>query len=230
MPSFLKTLAMVDGLVAGNTPIAALIRHAEREALPGTRGEALATIEVPLVDSGRQDALRLGRALRGRAPLRLCHSPAPRCAETARLIARGCSSRGGESTMLGHLDQLLGPFIHDTKSVLELARRSGPGFVRDWFDGRLPPEMLQSRGQAAASQLRVLLRCLDHPARALTLCVTHDWNIMSVREEFFGMRHEDVGWLPYLDGIVAARTDGALLLGCQGRTRHLSLRELDALS
>ncbi len=48
----------------------------------------------------------------------------------------------------------------------------------------------------------------DGGADRLDIHVSHDWEISLLREELFGLRYEDVGWPPFMDGILF-RTDGA---------------------
>jgi hypothetical protein len=44
----------------------------------------------------------------------------------------------------------------------------------------------------------------------LDLHVSHDWNIIVLRELVCGVRHEDAGWLDFLDGVVFTPTAAGL--------------------
>ena len=46
----------------------------------------------------------------------------------------------------------------------------------------------------------------------LHVLVTHDWNVLSVREGFMGMRHERDGWPDFMDGVVVTRAGAQVCL------------------
>ena len=199
-----KILEPLSSLPDG--PAALMVRHAERYRIEAyTNG-----FNVPLTDRGHADALQLGGHLAPWSPIELWHSPAPRCADTARRLAEGAIAKGGQARVVGSDERLLGPYLRDVETVLEIAQRLGRGFLRQWFDGHLDPSIIQGRDATARGQLDVVLEKLLVLERGLVVVVSHDWNILSVRESYMGVRHEDIGWLSFLDGVAMAPAGGDL--------------------
>jgi hypothetical protein len=189
-------------------PAALLIRHAERGPIPDpTLGH-----DVPLTDKGREDARALGRQLARHARVRARHSPVPRCAETARLIVDGTLEAGGEGELLGPHDALGGVYMVRPREALLAARDLGAAFLRHWFDGDLRPGLVVPRARAARLVLASANEGVRHGPGDLVVSVTHDWNLLAAREEFFGLRHEEAGWIGYLDGIALGQAGDEIVL------------------
>lgn len=215
-PSPLPTPGILRALdtLGPASPVALLMRHSER--LPVLYS---AHYDVPLTENGRRMAHDLGRALAPRGRIVLYHSFIPRCGETASCIADGAREAGAEATVIGVLDDLAGPYLKDRDAVMDLADTMTPErFLRAWFDGALPEAILAPLHEAAASQLRPVHLALGRHPDALSVLVSHDWNLMTVREACLGARHEDVGWLPFLDGVAATpAANGGLTLAWADR-------------
>jgi hypothetical protein len=62
------------------------------------------------------------------------------------------------------------------------------------------------RGIASRKLELVTARLHEPPidGRRLDLHVSHDWNIIVLRELLLGVRHEEAGWLTFLDGVAFA--------------------------
>lgn len=189
-------------------PAALLIRHAEREHIHDPARSA----DVPLTAAGRRAARRLGEALAevsGGSPIiAVGHSPVPRCVDTAGLLADGLAASGITVVRLGSLGFLGGAYLRDVEAALGLARDRGGAFVREWFDGRLPPHLLVPLDETARTQVQGAHHALG--TAGLAVLVTHDWNVMAVRERFFGIRHEEAGLLDFLDGVAVTPRGGAI--------------------
>jgi phosphohistidine phosphatase SixA len=191
------------------TAISLLIRHAERDPID-TMANALAPT---LTVKGKNDSYKLGRMLAPFGPFTIFHSPVPRCQETAQSISEGISSCKINATVAGMLLDLGGPYITgDWDGIVKSIDRLGhANFVRKWFDNELPPELIMSLPEAARIQLRILVDTL-RSSDTSSIHVTHDWNIMIVREYYFHLRHEDIGDPDYLDGVLAYLRDTILHL------------------
>ena len=195
--------------IAGRAPISLIIRHAERN--PIVRMEA--AFDALLTEKGKEDARDLGKRLSALGPIRLYSSPIERCVQTAEYIKRGITEGDGTGVFEGSLPDLGGPYITGlwedvVRKVEELGQ---PVFVRKWFDGELPESLVMPLEQAARNQVSILRRQLGDGAHS-SVNVTHDWNIMILREYFFNLRHDDIAAPPYLDGIAAYMEKGALRL------------------
>jgi hypothetical protein len=67
--------------------------------------------------------------------------------------------------------------------------------------------------QAAGGQLAVLASQLADPDwSGLSLNVTHDWNMLLVRNHYFDLDQGALGWPDYLEGVAAFLEDGRLVL------------------
>jgi hypothetical protein len=87
----------------------------------------------------------------------------------------------------------------------------GPDFLRQWFDGLVPSGWIEPIGATASGQVRSAIAEFDNDLEPrLAILISHDWNLMAVREYFFGIRHEDAGWIDFLDGIVIRPTAGGV--------------------
>ena len=196
-------------LIAGRAPVSLIIRHAERS--PIVRMEA--AFDALLTEKGKEDARGLGKRLSALGPIRLYSSPIERCVQTAEYITRGITEGDGSGVFEGSLPDLGGPYI--TGAWEDVVRRieelGHQGFVRKWFNGELPESLVMPLEQAARNQLGILRRQLVDGAPS-SVNVTHDWNIMILREYFFNLRHDDIATPPYLDGIAAYTENGKLCL------------------
>jgi len=189
-------LTLLNGPSRGG-PRAVIVRHAARHPIEDIRR----SLEVGLTEQGMEDAERFGRSLRGYR-LRLFHSPAVRCRETAEAIRRGAEAAGALVSLVSPEPALCAPYLKDDACLAE-ASRLGKGFIRAWFDGQFPERWICRPSVAADMVLGPVLARLSEPGGEgrLDIHVSHDWEISLLREELLGVRHEEAGWPAYLDGI-----------------------------
>lgn len=183
-------------------PLAATLRHAERHPITDP-----AWPDLPeLTATGRADAEAFGAALAGFELVRLFHSPVLRCRQTAEGIAAGVQRIGGRVELLGAHEPLGISYTHDRVEFGRLFEIHGDNrFMRLWCDGALPRTALDPAAECSEQIVAFIRgRLAEHAAdaRSLDLHVSHDINIMAVREACLGLRHEDAGWLEFLDGVV----------------------------
>ncbi|MBI5528165.1 MAG: histidine phosphatase family protein [Deltaproteobacteria bacterium] len=198
--------------------VAVMLRHAARDEFVGLEN----ALSAALIAEGRAAARAFGVGLPVSRPLRLWHSPVSRCEETAALIGEGFAGAGGEVSQRGEAKFLFGPYVKDGAAMVELSRATTGDFLRHWFDGGVPASILDPRDDAAAGQVaRIRARMLETPAGALTIFVTHDWNILAVRESVLGVRHEDAGWIDFLDGVVFTENGSTLSARWRGHAASL---------
>lgn len=181
-------------------PVAAMLRHAARHAIADPTKPHLAE----LTPEGRAHAEEFGAELRGFARVRLFHSPVVRCRDTAECIACGAGRAGLEVEIVGPRPELGIDYIRDLKEAARLTGLHHDHFVRLWFDGAVPPSVVDPIPHLAELKLgfvRSRLLELEGQGGVLDLHVSHDWNILALREHCCGVRHEEAGWLDFLDGI-----------------------------
>ena len=180
---------------------AILMRHAER----GHFNHSAEGASVPITPQGAIDAEALGRSLAQFGNLHLTHSPVGRCRQTAEALGRGALEVGSRVTMLGEDGRMGGPYMLNVSAALDRAGELGHRFVRDWFDGRICSSLLKSRRETALEQIATVDHHLRRAKQGLVVMVTHDWNLLAVREELFGLRHEVDRWPGFMDGLVIWR-------------------------
>lgn len=192
-----------------DAPAAAFLRHAERHPIEDVGDPT----KAELTDAGHRAAEAFGARVRGFDCVRLFHSPVKRCQQTAEAITRGIASRGGSVEIAGPEDALGIDYIRNVREAGRLTLLHGDHFVRLWFGGEIAREVIDHATQIAALKLRHVAERLRQPCpqgRRLDLHVSHDWNILVLRELLVGVRHEDAGWLDYLDGVAFAPVGGGL--------------------
>jgi broad specificity phosphatase PhoE len=200
-------------------PFSLLIRHGERDHIV----ETSRALEALLTENGKREAISLGEQLAPYGTIVVHHSPVPRCKQTAEKIAEGIIRRGGSVEVAGHLVELGGPYITGNWAdiVAEIDKRNFDGFVRAWFDGELPESLIAPLEVSAKLQLSILREQLVK-TNASFVNVSHDWNVMCIREYYFGIRHEEAGMPAYLDGIAAIWEGNGIKLLCSGRELSLA--------
>ncbi len=208
-----------------STNVAIMVRHAERYPIENMAN----ALELLLTDKGKEDALMLGQSLSRYSPLAIFHSPVPRCKETADCIRDGIISANQKATIEGLLLDLGGPYIiGDWYAVVKAIEEIGhTRFIRKWFNNELPTSLIMSLPEAAQIQLNILVNQLRSYSHS-TINVTHDWNIMIMREYFLHLRHEDIGDPDYLDGVFAFIKNGRIHLGYHDRISVLDLPHSNA--
>ena len=192
---------------AGKTAI--MVRHAERDPI-----EKMADALVPtLTAKGKSDSFEMGRSLTQHGPYNIFHSPVPRCRETAEYILEGIAQSNFNSTIVGSLLELGGPYITGNwDGIVATIEKLGHSiFIRRWFDNELPPDLIMPLPEAARIQSGILVGQLRASSLS-SIHITHDWNIMIMREYYFHLRHEDIGDPDYLDGVLAFIAGGTLHL------------------
>jgi broad specificity phosphatase PhoE len=206
-------------------PRAAIIRHADRNHI----ASVTESLGVGLNEKGRRDARRFGEMIKGECDVRVFHSPALRCRETAEAIATGLISNG--SRVLGATEtwDLCAPYLLDYRT-LEVADRLGNGFMRAWFDGELDREWILPATEASARVLRPLV---DHLAEGaypspLDIHVSHDWEIVLLRDTLFQTSYEEEGWVDYLEGMVLVKREDDIEVMMGDMTTNVALPEKDS--
>lgn len=199
-----ELLATIHSLSAHPT-VAAVLRHAARHPIIDPR-EPLA---AELTTEGRRDAEAFGAKITGFDRLRLFHSPVKRCQQTAESVAAGAVRAGLAVELIGPQPDLGVAYILDQVETGRLSGVHGEHFVRLWFTDQVPAEFIERAPDIIRRKVAYVTARLDEPApaagRRLDLHVSHDWNVILLRELLLGVRHEEVGWAPFLDGVAFTR-------------------------
>ncbi|ACB75442.1 histidine phosphatase family protein [Opitutus terrae] len=191
------------------TSAAVFLRHAQRHPIVDASDPTLAE----LTPAGAAEAEAFGAKIAGFGCVRVFHSPIKRCHQTAECIARGVQATGCPVEIVGPEDALGIDYILDLKEAGRLTVLHGDHFVRLWFSGQIAPTVIHRAERIAARKLTHLVKRLQEPCaqgRRLDLHVSHDWNIIVLRELMVGVRHEEAGWLDFLDGVAFTPVAGGL--------------------
>ena len=180
--------------------IVLFLRHGERYKIK-TMEDALGAL---LTDNGKAASYNLGKELAHIDTFNLYHSPIPRCEQTAFEIHKGLNTKDGNSTVTGPLLDLGGPYVKgDWRELSQMVDSMGQSaFLRIWFDGDIPETKMMPLEKAAQNQCNIIRDQLKKNSGS-AINITHDWNIMIVREYFFNLKHEDIDAPGFLDGIAA---------------------------
>jgi len=189
--------------------VSLLIRHAERYPIEDMKD----ALQIRLTEKGHADSKNLGINLAPFGPFSVYHSPVPRCMETAQMIFQGLSLDDTESSLNGDLLELGGPYVKgDWLELVRRTRSEGPSnFIRQWFDTSQHDDIMVSLKEAALFSISFLKEQLIK-SKTSVINVSHDWNLMILREYFFDLRHEDVGMPDFLDGVALFNKGESLLL------------------
>lgn len=210
------------GSLTSDAPVAAILRHAARYPILDVARPELAEI----TPAGAKAAEEMGRRLSGFDCLRLFHSPVKRCQQTAECLARGAGAAGLKIEHLGPETALGVDYILDLAEAGRLSQVHGEHFVRLWVKGEVSPQIIRHTKHIAETKMAYLTRRLLEPGkggRRLDLHISHDWNIMVLREHLLGVRHEEAGWLSFLDGIGFCLQGGVLQVKYREHERRKAL-------
>lgn len=209
--------------IRGSGPVSLIIRHAERHPISSMKNP----FEAMLTEKGASDAFTMGKQMSELGDVRLYHSPVARCRDTAINIGKGISEKTGVQVPAEMIYDLGGPYMRgDWDYVSRLIDQIGQdSFIRQWFDGMLPERVLMPLKEAALNQMAILAGQLANTGPS-AINVTHDWNILILREWAFNLRHEDLGWPDFLDGVLAQRVNSSIHLCYHGKRAEIPLNKL----
>jgi broad specificity phosphatase PhoE len=194
-----ELLETITGLAATPT-VAAVMRHAARHPIANPAEPALAEITA----DGAKAATGFGARLTGFDRVRLFHSPVKRCGQTAECIAQGATRAGLAVEVVGAREEIGIDYILDLPEAGRLTGIHGDRFVRLWVEEKIPATVVRSARTLVTRQTDFVAERLREPTaggRRLDLHVSHDWNIILLRDLLLQVRHEEAGWLTFLDGV-----------------------------
>jgi hypothetical protein len=216
------TIELVRRLAeSGSDRISLIMRHSARSYDADMRKEPF----LGLTQEGKKMALEFGRKLPDGFQLRSFSSYIGRCIETAYLIDRGYSMKGG-ATGIPEIEERLAPFyIIDLRKILGMASSyTAAAFIRKWIDGGIPEDIMMSPSSASFQMLDFLKHKLEddpYGSRVLNVCITHDWNMYLIRELFLGIRQEEAGEVAFLEGVAVYEKGGEFFIAGRGVERRI---------
>jgi hypothetical protein len=162
-----------------------------------------------LTAEGKEYAYNLGKSLPPGFTLRFHSSMVGRCIETAYLIDKGYVSQGGK-TKHNVMEPYLSPsYVKKPFELIKILQQTSPNFIRSWFEGNISTEIIAPPQGAAQDIVTMLVnKQANLPDNHINLGVSHDWNLYLVKEHIMGLKHEDVGRVAYLEGLVVYQEQG----------------------
>jgi hypothetical protein len=203
--------------------ISLILRHAERDPIEKMER----AFDALLTENGKKTAVKLGEKISGLQPFTFYHSPVERCRQTADAMMNGITSKKGK-VELGGMDLMLGaPYLKgDWRIIADMVTKQGQEkFIRTWFNGEVSEEIVLPLEEAAKIQLRGLIKQLKN-SKTNCVNITHDWNIVLLKEYFFGIQHEQDGMPGYLDGMFAFIDDDIVNLFYKNKQTFISIKDL----
>lgn len=201
-----------------NLKASLIIRHAERDSIEDMQN----ALNALLTEKGKTDAFDLGKTMSKLGSFNLYHSPVERCRQTAECIVNGINSERKRSRLVGQNIDLGGPYVvGDFFELVSLINKHGfPNLTRLWFDGKISDKLLMPLDAAAKTQVKILKEQIKNEVSS-TINVSHDWNIMLLREYFFNLTHENMGMPDFLDGMALYCQNGRIILQYHGYDREI---------
>lgn len=193
-------------VVAKTSPsqtVLVFVRHSEKERV----GPDPARLLTP---RGHIAAHRFGESLPQGRPLRVYHSPAERCYQTAEDLLEGyLHADPRANARIEASDSRLASWetaVVDRDARRRLKRELGGqrALVRAWLDGRIPPEVMRPARQMTSELFSWALATSRKAQQgSLLIFVSHDFLILGLGRFVLGAG-DDIPWPAYLDGPVFA--------------------------
>lgn len=216
----MESIELINKLAeSGATRISMIMRHAARKYDSDIRKEPF----LGLTEEGKIKALEFGKKLPAGYELRPYSSYIGRCIETAYLMDRGYTERGG-ATKIPEIEETLAPFyIMDLKKIISMAASHDVfTFIRKWIDGGIPEDIMMSPYSASIQMLDFLTKGLEDDGPVINICITHDWNMYLIREIFLGLMQEEAGEVAFLEGIAVYEKGGEIYIAGKGIERQIT--------
>jgi hypothetical protein len=202
---------VIDWIVE-NSPskVSLLIRHSNRYPIPKGVKEHQ---DVPLTTQGRKLAFQFGKKLPRSYSIRLFHSPIPRCKETAEYLMKGFQNNYGSAKLMGEKDFLYINLIDQREIVRILERIGHHNFGYSWLKGKLDQGIIEPPQKVASKIIKSIFTLMKNGIQnSIDIHITHDLNILSVREVISPIQNENFDWPEYLDGIIVTQNEEKVTL------------------
>ncbi|MFX0076290.1 MAG: histidine phosphatase family protein [Candidatus Hermodarchaeota archaeon] len=202
-----------QGLIEGlkkfpeDSKIILFLRHSQRN-----EPENFDVANLNLTPQGREIANLFGKNLPKNKTIRLFHSKADRCRNTAEEILKGFKEVGGDAVLMGDLLPLshigidLNSFLEENKkyNILEIFNR--------WSAGLYSPETWTPLLTYSQKTARIMWKKIENtPKNTLDIHVTHDLHLLALKFGWFGIPPSKK-WINYLGGFAFSFINGEILL------------------
>ena len=190
--------------------VALLLRHAHRYPIPKGVVEHQ---NVPLTMNGRQRAREFGETLPRSYSIRLFHSPVPRCKETAEYVMKGFQHTGGAAEVMGDKDFLRINLVDQREMAHILDKMGHKQFGYRWMKGKFDETIIENPEKVASQTIKGVLALMKKEGnKTMDIHITHDLNVLAVRELISPVPNEHFDWPEYLNGIIFTQNEDKVTL------------------
>jgi len=146
--------------------------------------------------------------------LRFFSSPVGRCIETAFMIDKGNTAKGGRTESNKTNPTLAAFYVKDVAQIFKgIKQHSVSGFFRQWFNGNVPETVMTSAMAARDRIIQFLISLLrETSGPVIDIAVSHDWYMHVLKEYFLKQPLEEFGKVEYLEGAVLYEKNGGLFM------------------
>ncbi len=206
-----STVQMIKELYSnGINRFSVIMRHSARHYDDTMKLEAF----MGLTEEGKDLSFRVGKDLPDGFNLRLFSSNIGRCIETAYLIDKGYTAKGGK-TQTNNLCEDISPFYFtDFKKAIEvMLQYPGTEFIRNWIGGKISTDILLDARETTNRMLSHMTKSLgESKENTIIMSISHDWNMYLLKEMTLDLAHETYGLVEYLEGLIIYYKDDKLFI------------------
>ncbi len=208
----------------GAETISVIMRHSDRHFHEDSTMEPF----MGLTEKGKDAAFHLGRSLPLEPVPRIFSSFFGRCIETACLIDKGYIKKHGRFIDHNTLAGELSPFyIKDIQRAIAMVSEAGTAdFLRSWFNNEISDDIIMNPEQASDTIATFMVKHMKElSSKQVCLCVSHDWNLFTLKEYKLGLKHENYGNVGYLESVIIFEKQGRYYItNFQSEPQELALR------
>ena len=189
-----------------DSKLSVVLRHPRREEMT----DVTDSFNTPLVNEGREMAVKLGKKLFSHFSYNFYHSHVPRCIETADLILKGINnSKKDEKSKISGVKEFLGGFfLLDSNYILNLVNEiSGDVFIAKWYENKLDQNKIIPFQKTSNLLIQYILESIDEDNKnVIEFFITHDWNIIPIMSKVLDITGPDFFWPSYFEPIILEKT------------------------
>ncbi|OQY00914.1 MAG: hypothetical protein B6I26_06505 [Desulfobacteraceae bacterium 4572_130] len=198
---------MIKLLNKGIKKFVVIIRHSERHY----HTEPLMEPYMGLTEKGKDYAFNLGENLPLNPYPKFFSSYFGRCIETSYLIQKGYIQK--HNIFNNHniiANELSAFYLNDIKKAIAMFTELGSSiFLRKWLEKSIPENIMKNPEKTVNIICNFLITKLNEIDNGnIALCVSHDWNLIPLKEYKLGLTHEKSGDVEFLESVIFFEQQG----------------------
>ncbi|MBD3215111.1 MAG: hypothetical protein GF311_21065 [Candidatus Lokiarchaeota archaeon] len=195
------------GKLPEETTIGVILRHSHRYRID----DPTTSSSVKLTPMGIEFAKYFGSKLPKNRPIKIYHSIANRCINTALGIETGLMGKNRKNAVLGNLKILYDLEADGEFVASEMMKYTGFGFLNRWKEGYYSRDKIISFQEYCHRTGKKIWKMISLAnAGSIFLFITHDLHLVAMMDGWFGMKPSN-DWVSYLAGFAFTLEDDFLL-------------------